>query len=169
MNSTVKAGIVLGILVSAWTYLTGITGWYKDPVLYNLFWVVILIEIGVLIWGLKLTAKEGKTYWPQVGAGTLMALIGGVIIFAGSYFFTSVVFPNYFSEMRTLGEEMLKAQGKAEAEIKSVLDAQAAVQTSFMQALMGFIGTLVTGFVVSLIAGAIWRKKDAAPALTPQS
>jgi hypothetical protein len=37
MNSTVKAGIVLGILVSAWTYLTGITGWYKDPVLYNLF------------------------------------------------------------------------------------------------------------------------------------
>jgi uncharacterized membrane protein len=98
-----------------------------------------------------------------------MALIGGVIIFAGSYFFTSVVFPNYFSEMRTLGEEILKAQGKADAEIKSVLDAQAVTQTSFMQALMGFIGTLVTGFIVSLIVGAIWRKKEAAPASTPQS
>ncbi|MBP1648220.1 MAG: hypothetical protein H6Q30_1665, partial [Bacteroidetes bacterium] len=31
MQPTVKAGIVLGILVVVWTFFMGITGWYKDP------------------------------------------------------------------------------------------------------------------------------------------
>ena len=162
MHSTMKAGLVLGVLVTIWTFLMGLTGWYKDPALLNLFWVVILIQIGVLVWGLKLTANEGKSYWSQVGAGTMMSLVGGVIIFLGSLLFTSVVFPNYFEELRTLGEEVMRAEGKAEAEIKAILDAQAPMQTTFMQALFGFIGTMVTGFVVSLIAGAALKKKDTA-------
>jgi hypothetical protein len=161
MNSTLKAGILLGILVSAWTYIMGITGWYKSPVLMNLFWVVILIQIGVLVWGLRLTAVEGRSYWGQVKAGTLISLIGGVMIFCGSYLFTSVVFPNYFVEIRALGEEMLKAKGMSDIQIKAALDAQAPMQTSFMQALFGFIGTVLTGPIVSLVLGLFLKKKDA--------
>jgi len=162
MNSTMKAGLVLGLLVTVWTFLMGVTGWYRDPVLLNLFWVVIVIQIGVLIWGLKITSNEGKSYWSQVGAGTMMSLVGGVIIFLGSILLTSVVFPNHFAELRALGEEMMRAEGKAATEIKAILDSQAPMQTTFMQALFGFIGTMVTGFVVSLIAGASLKKKDTA-------
>lgn len=31
MNPTLLAGLLLGVLVSAWTFLMGITGWYRDP------------------------------------------------------------------------------------------------------------------------------------------
>jgi len=161
MNSTVKAGLVLGILVSAWTYVMGITGWYRHPMLSNLFWLVIVIQIGVLVWGLRLTAGEGKSYWGQVRAGTMISLVGGIIIFCGSYLFTSAVFPNYFAEIRTLGEEMLRSQGMSDPQIKSALDAQAPMQTSFMQALFGFIGTVVTGPIVSMILGIFLKKKEA--------
>jgi hypothetical protein len=33
---------------------------------------------------------------------------------------------------------------------------------SFTQTLIGFIGTMATGFIVSLIAGAALKKKDTA-------
>jgi hypothetical protein len=161
MKSIMKAGLVLGILVSAWTYVMGITGWYRHPVLSNLFWLVILIQVGVLVWGLRLTAGEGRNYWGQVRAGAMISLIGGIIIFGGSYLFTSVVFPNYFAEIRALGAEVLKSQGMSEAQIRSALDAQAPMQTSFMQALFGFIGTVVTGPIVSLILGLFLKKKEA--------
>lgn len=161
MKPTVKAGLVLGILVSAWTYVMGITEWYRHPTLLNLFWLVILIQIGVLVWGLRLTAREGKSYWGQVGAGAMISMIGGIVIFCGSYLFTSVVFPNYFIEIRALGEQMLKSQGMADAQIKTTLDAQAPMQTSFMQALLGFIGTVVTGPIVSMILGIFLKKKEA--------
>ena len=160
MNPTVKTGVLLGLLVVAWTFIMGITGWYKHPTLLNLFWLVILIQIVVMIWGLK-GAARGATYGSQVKAGTMMSVIGGVIIFCGSLIFTSVVFPHYFEELRTVGEELLKSQGKTESEVKNLLDAQAPMQTSFMQALFGFIGTLVTGVIVSLIAGAFLKGKPA--------
>jgi hypothetical protein len=36
------------ILVSIWTFVIGLPGWYKDPVLLNLFFLVILLQIGVI-------------------------------------------------------------------------------------------------------------------------
>lgn len=165
MNLTVKSGVVLGLAVVAWTFIMGITGWYKHPTLLNLFWVVVLIQIIIMVWALKGTAA-GATYGSQVMAGTMMSLIAGVIIFCGSILFTAVVFPQYFEELRTVGQEVLKSQGKTEAEVKALLDAQAPMQTSFWQAFFGFIGTLVTGVIVALIAGAFLKRK---PVAEPQA
>ncbi|MBM4162240.1 MAG: DUF4199 domain-containing protein [Ignavibacteria bacterium] len=159
-----KTGLVLGVLVVIWMFIVGFAGWYKDAVLLNLFYVVILIQIGVLIWGLRFTAREGRGYGGQVGAGMLMSVIGGVIIFFGSILFTSVAFPDYFEEVRRAGEEVLRGQGMSDADIRTYLDQQAAMQTPFVNALTGFIATLVTGLIVSLIAAAFLRKK---PKLAP--
>ena len=162
MKPTMKAGIALGILVFLWTLVMGLTGWFKHPVLLNLFYIVILIQIGVLVWGLRMTAAEGRSYSGLVKAGTAMSAIGAVIIFFGSLLFTSVFFPNYFEELREAGRQMYAAQGMTEEQITSVLDAQAALQTPFIQALIGAVMTLVTGLVVSLVLAAFIRKKEAA-------
>ena len=161
MKTTVIGGIALGVLVVLWTFVMGFTGWYKDPALPSLFlWVAIPVQIVVLIWGLRRTANDGCLYWPQVGNGVLVSVIGAVIIFCGSYLFTTVFFPQYFDEIRALGTETMKAQGKSEAEIKQLMDAAAPTQTPIMNALRGVIGTVVTGFVVSLAAAAFLRRKE---------
>jgi hypothetical protein len=142
-----------------WTFVMGFTGWYKHPTLLNLFFVVILIQIAVLIWGLREAAREGKTYAALVAGGTLMSLIAGVIIFCGSILFTTVVFPSYFDEIRSLGMEMMRSQGMSEADISARVEAEAAIQTPFMQAFFGFLGTVVTGLVASLVIAIFFRKK----------
>ena len=159
MNTILKTGVVLGLLCMAWTYVVGFAGWYKDPVLQALFWVVVIIEIAVLIWGLRQTAAQGRAYGAQVGAGTLMSVVGAVIIFIGSYLFTSVVFPGYFEEVRAMGEQTLRAQGLSEAQITAELGKSAAVQTHVMSALMGAIFTVLTGVLASLVIAAFARKK----------
>ena len=161
MNTITKAGIVLGILVEIWTYLMGFTGWYKDPSLMNLFWVVIAIQIAVLMWALKRTAAEGRGYGGQVGAGTLISLIGGVFVIVGSLVFTMVVFPNYFSDLAAIQEQMLRTAGRSDGEIRQVMSLTAKTSTPLIQACLGFLGTLVTGFVVSAIIGAFVKAKKA--------
>ncbi len=161
MNSTVKAGLILGVAAEVWVYFIGFLGWYKDPVLMNFFWIVILIHVGILIWALRLT-REQKSYGQQVGAGTLISVIASVLIFLGSILFTEVVFPDYFAEVRTAGENMMREQGMAEADITAQLDAMAPMQTTFMQALSGCIGTILTGLVASLIIAAFYKKKGEA-------
>ena len=54
---------------------------------------------------------------------------------------------------------MLKAQGLSEDQIRTQVAAAAAMQTPVMNALSGFIGTVVTGVIVAALAGAVWRKK----------
>lgn len=162
MNPILSAGVLIGVLCGVWTFVMGFTGWYRDPVLLGLFFLVIPIEIGGLIWGLRQTAAEGRGYGAQVLAGAMMAAIAGLIVIGSSLLFTMVAFPDYFEELAALQRQALEAQGLPEAEIDATV--QASTGTPMGNAMSGFIGTLVTGIVASAVI-AIWiRAKPARPA-----
>jgi hypothetical protein len=154
MNPILSAGVLIGVLCGLWTFVMGFTGWYRDPVMLNLFFVVILIELGGLYWGLRQTAAQGRTYGPQLLAGTMMAAIAGVIVIGSSLLFTTVAFPDYFQELEAMQRQMLAAGGSTAEEVEAAVQAQAVMQTPIANALAGFIGTLVTGFIGSAIIAA---------------
>lgn len=154
MNPIASAGILIGVLCTIWMYVMGFTGWYIDPTLAWAFFLVIPIEIVGLIWGLRRTAAEGRTYGSQVVAGTLMAVVAGVIIVAASLVFTTVAFPNYFRDLAARQREMLEIQGLPQAEIEELVRATTDT-TPMAQAMTGFIGTLITGIVASAVI-ALW-------------
>ena len=154
MDIPVRAGIVLGVLVVIWQFVIGFTGWYKDPVMMNAFFLVIVFEIAVIIWALRKTCATAA-YGRQVANGLVVSVVAGVLIVCGSLVFTTVAFPDYFKELEAAQVAMLKAQGLSDGDIST----QAAMQTPIMNALSGFIGTVVTGLIVSAIAGAFLRRK----------
>jgi len=158
MSIPIRAGVLLGVLCVFWTFVMGFTGWYKDPVMLNLFFLVILLEVGIVIWALRKTAASA-TWGGQIVNGLVLSLVASVIIFAGSLLFTTVVFPTYFADIQAAQTEMLKAQGLSEADIKMQVAAAAAMQTPFINAITGVFGTVVTGVLVAAIAGAFLRKK----------
>lgn len=167
MNPILSAGLVIGLLCGAWTFVMGFTGWYKDPALADKLFigVVIVIEVAGLIWGLRKTAALGRSYGGQILAGTMMAIVAGVIIIAASLLFTTVVFPSYFSDIEQAYRAALQSQGKTEAEIAAAIQASAASATPMAQAMNGFIGTLVTGILASAIIAFFVRRHDSAPPL----
>jgi hypothetical protein len=160
MNPIIPAGVLIGVLCSACTFVVGFMGWYKDPALARSIYVpvVIVLEIGGLVWGLRRTAGQGRAYMGQILAGTMMAIVAGVIIVASSLFFTMVVFPDYFTEIETT-RAAPQRQGVSEAEIAKTLPASAAAQTPMGEAMSGFIGTLITGIVASAIIGLFVRSR----------
>lgn len=149
----------MGVACVAWTFVMGLAGWHTHPVLLNLFWVVVAIEVAVLIWGLRQTAAAGG-YWRQVGTGTVMSIIGGAIIFCGSLLFTTVAFPEYFAELRQAQEAILRAAGESEEQVRAAVESAARSQTPLIQASMGLVGTLVTGVVASMVIAAFPRLRS---------
>jgi len=158
MGPILKNGILLGVLVVVWTFVMGFTGWYKHPTLNLLFFLVILIEVWVLLSGLRETAPTGS-YGQQVMTGTLIAALGAIIIFVGSYVFTTVAFPTYFTDIEQVQREMLQAQGLAPAEIEAQVKAAEAMQTPFMNAATGAVATIITGLIASLLIAVRVRKR----------
>lgn len=161
MNPIPAAGLLIGVLCAIWMFMMGFTGWYKDPSKVNLFFIVILVEASGLIWGLRRTAAQGRTYSGQVVAGTMMSIIAGLVIIVASMIFTTVAFPDYFNEVNAVSREMMLKEGKTEAEIEQILNAAAPMQTPFRNALTGFIGTCVTGIIVTSVV-SIWLKAQPA-------
>lgn len=159
MRTILRTGLLLGVLVVAWQLVMGYTGWYKDPKLLNLFFLVIPLQIVVLAWGLRATAGEGRGYGGQVLAGVLMSLIAGVLIVGGSYLFTTVLFPGYFTELATIYAQQLRAQGQSEAQIEAALLEYVKTNNSNVNAMAGFMGTVITGLVASLVLAIFVRRK----------
>ena len=157
MPPTLRAGLILGLSVAAWTFIMGFTGWYKSPSLLYLFWLVMPMQIGILLWSLRGTAKVDG-YGRQVWNGVSISLLGSMIIYAGSLFFTTKVFPHYFQDIEALGRQMMAKQGLSAEQIEAAVRAQAPMQTPRASAMAGAIGTVVTGFLTSVIA-SIWLRK----------
>lgn len=157
MPPTLRHGLQLGLSVAAWTFVMGFMGWYKHPTLLFLFWLVIPMQIGILLWALRssaLTAGYGRQVWN----GVSISLLGSMIIFAASLLFTAVVFPHYFQDLEALGRQLMAKQGLSPAQIEAAVKAQAPMQTPRASAMAGAIGTVATGFLTSVIA-AVWLRK----------
>ena len=157
MTKSVMYGVRLGVLVVAWTFVMGFTGWYKDPTKLALFFLVIPLQIVVVLRCLAATARLGAGYGRQVGNGLVLSAVASVLIFCGSLLFTRVVFPNYFEDLKQAHAALLQKQGMTEADVQKTVDAAAEGQTSMSNALQGVAGTLGTGLVTALIS-AIWMR-----------
>lgn len=59
MNTILKTGALIGLTCGAWTFVMGFAGWYKHPALQYAFWLVVVIQIALLVWGLRQTARTG--------------------------------------------------------------------------------------------------------------
>ena len=154
-SAILPTGILIGVLCSLWMLVMGVTGWYKDPSHAAPFFVILAIEIAGLIWGLRHTAAQGRTYSGQVVAGTLMSLVAGLIIVGGSLIFTTVAFPEYVQEIAAVNRRVLLQLGKSESEIATELAAWSGAQTPMRQALNGFAGTITTGVLITAVV-AVW-------------
>ena len=165
MNRTVlRAGIGLGLGVAAWTFFMGVTRWYRDPALSTLFFVVVPLEIGVVVWAMIKAREDAPGYLALAGRGTLVGVVAAPIVFVQSLLFTTVAFPNYFAELRELHGEALRRRGLPEAEVQAALAETAPSQTPLSSAGTGAVATIVTGAVTAFAAAALLRSKQAAKA-----
>ena len=156
MHPILAGGLLIGGLCGSWIVINGVTGFYKDPTMSGMFVpIVSTMEVAVLIWALRKTAAGGRTYSGQIVAGSLMALLGGVIIFCASMVFSTLLAPNAFTEINEMSRQVMRRDGRSEAEIAAAIEAAAGWQTPAMAALAGFIGTVLTGIFASAII-AIW-------------
>ncbi len=92
-------------------------------------------------------------------AGTMMAIVAGVIVVACSLVFTMVVFPDYAQAIEDAARLTLEQQGRTSAEIAAAIQANAASRTPMAQAMSGFVGTLITGIVASAAIGYFVRAR----------
>jgi hypothetical protein len=161
MKPVISAGVMLGVAAGIWMFINGFAGLYRNPGTAWVFPVVAtVIEIFVIVWGLKKTAQLGKRYGGQVLAGLMIAVVGAVLILGFSLIWATV-FTDAAEVTAAMQADAWADAGMSEEQIDELLVSTAPMRTPLAQAIFGSIATVVTGLVVSLIAAIFIRQKDA--------
>jgi hypothetical protein len=161
MKPILSAGIMLGVAAGIWMFINGFAGLYRNPGTAWVFPVVAtVIEIVVIVWGLRQTAQLGRRYGGQVLAGLLIAVVGAVLILGFSMMWAAV-FTDAAEVTAAMQADTWADAGMSEERIDELLVNTESMRTPLAQALSGSIATIVTGLVISLIAAIFIRQKDA--------
>lgn len=160
-NPILKTGIIFGVVVEIWALIFAAAGMHRSPSLGPLFSIVaIVLTVAFVAWGLVQTKALGKKYMGQVVSGVLICLVAAVIIFFGSLLLNYVVFPDFIQEAVDVQMDIMAQRGMAQEEIEQQMSMTSFLFTPIAQAILGVVGTMVTGLIVSLILAIFIRQKD---------
>lgn len=124
------------------------------------FWIVIGIEAAGMLWILYGTAREGRRYWRQVAAGTGAFTIVAAMLFVATYLGWSVLAPDYADVAVARQRAIYEASGQMPDDLEARLETLHGMYTPIRQAWFSFVGTVVTGFVFSLLAAIPLRDRQ---------
>ena len=158
MSNLVKAGLVLGLLVEIWTAVVIAAGWHTNPAMMWMFFLVIPLQVVLVVMALRKQASTAS-FGRQVLNGVVMSVVAAVVVFVGSWLLTTVVFPDYFPQIRAAGEAMLARMGRTPDQIAEEMMKNASMYDPIANASTGAIATVLTGLVVAAIAGIFVRRK----------
>jgi len=132
MKTSIIAGIAVGLSTGAWMFAEYALGLHDDPAGAGRWTGFLALVVPLLgAWWIAITAKLPT--WPQVvSAGLVFGVVGGVVGGVAIYLYFAEVNPGF------------SINGQA-------VDAGA-------QALIGFIGSLVLGTLLTLIMVALVRR-----------
>ena len=159
MNESVKAGAILAILVTLLSAIVMGVGLHQNFLVSGLvsISVYILLNIVLVYMTLNKSAAE-NTYGAQLLSSAVLGLVGGVLIFIGSWLLLSMVFPDALAEMRDSAIAFMESSNMPEADIEAQMTKLDAA-TPVSQSLPALIGTFITSVIVGAIVAIFKRKK----------
>lgn len=158
----IVTGSIMGILSTGWIGLMGAMGWLHDPERIQLHAVVIVIQ-AVTLFAMLARTRPGRDFAAQAKLGLVATAVGSLIVFLGVVILVSIVFPDFFTELRDARFAVLIDSGMSAEEANEVLDGIERSQSPTAQGIVGTMGTLATGFVTSIAGAALFRDRRVAP------
>ena len=152
-----------------------IVGMFSNLVFYALYWADLLrsedgarllflasglhaaVLIGVLSKHRSAALPEAIPFAKLFGAGLILSFVAGICTSLGSYYFTTQVDPSYLGWITEQSIAHLKTMDLPEAQLNAEIAALPSRVTPGSYAFQGLVGVCITGFVLTLVIGALLR------------
>jgi len=157
-------GLILALLtigVSVIVYVLGLQ--YDQP------WWQSLLNFGIMtlmiVYGLKAFQKENDGYLSlgeALKTGVAISLIAGIVGSIFTYLFVTVIEPEFIVNMLDITRDKMVEQNPdiTEEQLEMGIGITEKMMTPGIMIAMGIIASLFFGFIISLIAGLIMKRKS---------
>ena len=150
-----KWGLITAILIIIYTVVLYMTGYFKNP---SLSWLSFLL----LVFGIFMALREFKSlnsgymsFSEGLGVGTLMSAVTGLLSSIFSYIYINFIDTTIMQQMSDLQREQMEERGLSSEQIDQAMELAAKFTSPGLIFLFGIIGYVLFGFIFSLIVSAI--------------
>ncbi|MCG8457897.1 MAG: DUF4199 domain-containing protein [Holophagales bacterium] len=155
-------GLLVGLGSTGLLYVLHFQGLLREPLGERLWLGAMLIHaVGLLValWRHRGSAgNEADVPFSRLfGAGLAVSFVAGAVAAQGAWLFVGVVDPSYLDWLRQSSLDALAAQAEMDAAERSAQEAAIAAITPARYAVQVLMGTLFTGFFLSLTLSALMR------------
>ena len=160
----INYGLLLGILSIALSVIMYITNNHLQPGFISTA-VSFLVTIVIIVLGINAFKKANGTFLSlsqalKVGLG--IALIAGILGGVWQLLLVTVIEPEFLTQIADLQREemMQRFPNMSESQMNDALEMSQKFSSPWIMMAMAIIGSLFFGFLISLVAGLIMKKKN---------
>ena len=154
-------GVIVGIIMIIYGTLLQVSGLALE---YQSLSYINYIFLAVVIYLAHKKFKEDgdgfMSYGQGLGIGFWISLIGGVISMVFSYIYMSFIDSTIMEQAMDKARYDMEEKGMSDAQIDQAMSITEKFMTPEMIFVMGIVGMLIFGFILSLIVSAITKKTD---------
>lgn len=163
-NTTFKAGLTYGVILGLILIIYSVLLYVMDMNLNKYVdWISYILIIGIIIYGTKKYRDDNLkgiiSYGQALGLSTIIIVFGALISTIYTYFFISVIDPDYINKVLAAAEEQLLKKGMTDDQIEMAIAMQKKMMKPVLMAIMGFFVTVIVGVILSLITSAFLKKE----------
>jgi len=163
-RTALKWGAILGLVLMAITLIMYLTDQSTNPLFSGLTLGAVVALLVLAMRDYRTLNGGYMTYSEGLGIGALLSAVAGLLSSAFSTFYNVVIDPTVQQRAMDQAREKMEAQGNMSDEsIDQAMEWSQKLQSPGFTFIAGVFGTVIVGFLLSLIVAAFIRRNKANP------
>lgn len=163
-RTALKWGAILGLVLMAITLIMYLTDQSTNPLFSGLTLGAVVALLVLAMRDYRTINGGYMTYSEGLGIGALLSAVAGLLSSAFSTFYNVVIDPTVQQRAMDQAREKMEAQGNMSDEsIDQAMEWSQKLQSPGFTFIAGVFGTVIVGFLLSLIVAAFIRRNKANP------
>jgi hypothetical protein len=153
-----KYGVLASVVIMIYTTIINVAGMGQNKILSSLTFVFMIVAIVLAMKSFREQNKGFMSYGEGLGIGSLVSAIMGLLSSAFTMFYIQFIDNNLLTQSMDQVREDMERRGMDDAQIDQAMELSQKFMSPGIVFVMGVLGYLVVGFIISLIVSAIIRR-----------
>ena len=154
-----KYGVVASVVIMVYSTIINVAGLSQNKALSSLSFVFMIVAIVLAMKDFRQQNKGFMSYGEGLGLGSLLSAIMGLLSSAFTMFYIQFIDNTLLSSGMDQVREDMERRGMDDSQIDQAMELSQKFMSPGVVFVMGVLGYLIVGFIVSLIVAAIIRRE----------
>lgn len=154
-----KYGVLGSVVIMVYSTILNVAGLSQNKVLSSLSFVFMLVAIVLAMKDFKEKNGGFMTYGEGLGLGSLTSAVMGLLSSAFTMFYIQFIDNTLLAQGLDQVREDMEKRGMDDSQIDQAMELSQKFMSPGVVFVMGVIGYVVMGFIVTLIIAAIMRRE----------